>query len=312
MRLIASSIDRELRDTLFRGRVTGATLAVYDRVVYLQTFKGSMLVLARADVGNGPGFILVTHDDSLKTGQPSFYPDERFEGEQGLVTIGGGRIIIEAGGADTWEPSLMPMRTCRLSELDTCLKIACKIAQSRGCGCLSPLLGGLEECCNHGIQIRNQEISDAAVVVCERVHVLADALAGGREVEGRQAAQRLIGLGEGLTPSCDDLLVGLVGFLYGVQCDPSLEAYARRTVAWLGEVMESAAGRTTPVAAHFLSAAGRGRFTERVKELLDAIFAADEKRVERASERVLEYGATSGVDLICGIALANKYVKRAS
>jgi hypothetical protein len=309
MRLRALSIDRELRDVLLRGRVTGATFAVYDRVVYLRTIKGAMLVIAQMDVGNGPGFILLQHDDSLKSGHPSFYPGERFECEKGLVKIGEERIIVEAVRAATWDPSFAPTGTHRLGELETCLKIAREIAKSRARGVLGSLIGRLEERCSHGRQRQNPQISDTALVVHEKVYALAAALTRGCEIKVREAAQRIIGLGEGLTPSCDDLLVGLVGFLCGARRVPSLEAYARRMITRLGEVMKSPAERTTPVSAHFLSEAGRGRFAERVKELLEAIFAIDEKRVERASERVLEYGATSGVDLIYGMALGYEIAK---
>ena len=61
--------------------------------------------------------------------------------------------------------------------------------------------------------------------------------------------------------------------------------------------------RTTAVSRHFLAAASEGRFTERVKGLVRAIFDENEKRVAAAAKRVLECGATSGADLIEGVRL---------
>jgi len=313
MRLRASFIDRELKEVLLKERVAGTTLAVYDRVVYLRPHEGSLLILAQMSVGNGPGFILLQHQSSLRNGRPSFCPDEQFKGEKGLVKIGGDRIIIETGRADTWDPSFVPAGTHRLDELETCITITRELARSRRISSgLGPLLDRLEGLCSHRHQIGSRRIPETSLIVYERVRAFAEALSRGREAEVRDAAQRLIGLGEGLTPSCDDLLVGLAGFFHGVRCVPSLDAYARRALAWLGELMESAAERTTPVSSHFLREAGRGRFTERVKNLLGAIFSADEKRVERAAHLVLEYGATSGVDLIFGIALGYEIERRRS
>jgi len=298
---------------MLKERVAGTTLAVYDRVVYLRPHEGSLLILAQMSVGNGPGFILLQHESSLKNGCPSFCPDERFEGEKGVVKIGGDRIIIEACHADRWDPSFVPAGTHRLEELGACFKTVRAIARSRGISSgLGPLLDRLDELCGAAQPMQDGNVSYSARMVCKKVRALAGALSRGCEAEVRDAAQGLIGLGEGLTPSCDDLLVGLVGFFHGVRCVPSLDAYARSALAWLGEVMESAAEKTTPVSSHFLREASRGRFTERVKELMEGIFSADEKRVERAAHRVLEYGATSGVDLIFGIALGYEIERRRS
>ena len=305
---MALSVDIETRAFLTGERAAGLTLAVYDRAVYLKMDGGPIVVIGRADIGNGPGSILIDYDGSLKNGRPAFCPDERFETGGGLVKVGGDRIIVDLLRADGWDPAIAAGGIHRPAGLGACMEVVKGMVQSRGGGGLVHVLGDLGKCDGLSPQERYAEAS-AAPVVCEKVRSLADALAKDCEAAGRLAVRRLIGLGEGLTPSCDDLLVGLAGFMYGASNDPLLGAYAKRTTAWLGEELASAEGRTTPVAAHFLSAAGRGRFSERVKDLLEAVFAADEKRMERASERLIEYGATSGIDLMCGMVLGYEVVK---
>ncbi|MEJ2744876.1 MAG: DUF2877 domain-containing protein [bacterium] len=280
----ALSIDKEIKDYLAGGRAAGSTLAVFNSAVYLKTDGGSIIVVGRADIGNGPGFILLDRDCSLKSGRPAFYPDERFETGGGIVRVGGERIVIEVGQASGWDPAFVPQGMYRPAEMGVSMGAVRRMVEARGRGGLVPM-------------------------VLEKVRVLADALAKDCELEVRLATRSLIGLGEGLTPSCDDLLVGLVGFMYGMSNDSSLGAYAKRTIVSLGGELASTEWRTTPIAAHFLAEAGRGRFTERVKNMLEAIFAADEKRMERASSRLIEYGSTSGIDLMCGMVLGYEVVK---
>jgi hypothetical protein len=330
MHLRALSVDREIKNLLAGEGIAGSTLAVYSKAAYLKTDGGSIFVIGCPDIGNGPGFILLPGRRRLRRGvsrclglpacrrqgrialdtpsasrldplasgwrtdrgrghyserlldQPAFFPDERFEMGEGLVRLGGDRIVIEVGQASAWDPFFSPGEAHWSSGLGACMEKVWKMVQSRR----------------------------VAPAVHEKVRALVDVLAGEREDEVRPAVRRLIGLGEGLTPSCDDLLVGLAGFMYGLSNDPSIGAYAKRIIASLGEELASAGGRTTPIAAHFLSEAGRGRFTERVKNMLEAIFAADEKRMERAREWLIEYGATSGVDLMWGMVLGYEVVNR--
>jgi hypothetical protein len=108
------------------------------------------------------------------------------------------------------------------------------------------------------------------------------------------------------------MLVGILGFFFGVNVDPAYEAWASRAVTLLGDAIRRESDRTTPVSCHFLRAAASGRFAERVKDLIEAFFSGDTKRVERTAERVLEYGATSGVDLIVGISLGHEIMARAT
>lgn len=284
MRLRAVSIDRELKDSLAGEGIAGSTLAVYDRAVYLRTDDGPIVVVGPAAIGNGPGFILLDHDGPLRSGRPSFHPGERFEAGGGLVRIGGDRIIIETDQGAVWDPLFSPGEAYSRRGLAACMEMVRGMAQSRDRGSLAP-------------------------AVREKARSLADALAKDCEMDVRPAARGLIGLGEGLTPACDDLLVGLVGFMRGLIGDPSIGAYAERIISWIGEELAAAGGRTTPIAAHFLAEAGRGRFTERVEDMLEAIFAADEKRMERAMERLIEYGATSGLDLMWGMVLGYEAVK---
>lgn len=111
------------------------------------------------------------------------------------------------------------------------------------------------------------------------------------------AALRLLGLGEGLTPSGDDVLSGLAF----VAAHPGFGLTALRHPLRL--VAESAEQRTTLLSAVTLRAALEGRARARLHDLVGAIIAGDERAMHRAAAHTAEIGHTSGYDLLTGIRL---------
>jgi Protein of unknown function (DUF2877) len=101
----------------------------------------------------------------------------------------------------------------------------------------------------------------------------------------------LVGRGQGLTPSGDDALAGIL-----------LVAHALGRAAPLAAAVRSRLGSTTAVSAALLDAAADGYAAPDVVALVDAALAADEATVCRTLPAVLAIGHTSGVDLVAGIA----------
>jgi hypothetical protein len=110
-------------------------------------------------------------------------------------------------------------------------------------------------------------------------------------------AAMLLGLGDGLTPSGDDCLVGALAVLH----------HADRE--WLpgggSPVVDGIAGsareRTTAVGREFVLHALAGRYSEPVLAALRAISPGEQRR---AMIRLAGLGATSGADTLCGMRLA--------
>ncbi len=114
--------------------------------------------------------------------------------------------------------------------------------------------------------------------------------------------QRLIGWGEGLTPSGDDFLVGLLaGLQILVQADPRRRCF----VDALANAIVRGATRTTPIAAHFLRLAAAGDFAEPLVVLRHALVAGlDDDDIDPALRVALAVGATSGADTVSGLLAA--------
>jgi hypothetical protein len=118
------------------------------------------------------------------------------------------------------------------------------------------------------------------------------ALEAGDRSRAAEAATLLIGLGQGLTPSGDDVLVGI---------EAALHALARPTAGFLVLATGSVEGRTTELAATLLRHAAAGEFAERLHVLLAALLGSDDETIPAAIERAVAWGATSGTDCLLGV-----------
>lgn len=112
--------------------------------------------------------------------------------------------------------------------------------------------------------------------------------------------RRMIGAGEGLTPTGDDVLVGLLSALSrGVDRYQGVPIFAPIAEAILDNLH-----RTTDVSAHYLRLATQHFFSEPLTNLLDAIVSgASAAQVNARTSEVLSVGATSGADALVGVLL---------
>ncbi|MDP9866718.1 MULTISPECIES: DUF2877 domain-containing protein [Streptosporangium] len=129
--------------------------------------------------------------------------------------------------------------------------------------------------------------------------LLAEGCARASLLHGVTAAEQLVGLGPGLTPSGDDMLAGVLVALRHL----GTAAGAGRAV-WLADWLAAAVtfdarGRTTPISAALLHCAARGQASGEVLAVLRGL--AGRQALEPALQRLLQLGHTSGADLAWGL-----------
>jgi hypothetical protein len=124
---------------------------------------------------------------------------------------------------------------------------------------------------------------------------LRTALVSGHSSRALSAADSLLGLGPGLTPSGDDLLAGLLATCSWLQDDPCAAALGR-------QVVSRAALRTTALSAALLRCAAEGAAAGPVVDLVDAV--AGRRPLGPALRGLLAVGSTSGHDTARGVQLA--------
>jgi uncharacterized protein DUF2877 len=107
------------------------------------------------------------------------------------------------------------------------------------------------------------------------------------------AARQLAGLGEGLTPAGDDVLLGALLAARIVHPPHSASVLAEA-------VAGAAAPLTTTFSAAWLRAAAKGDIGIVWHRLLAALISADKTAVHNAMERLAALGHTSGIDALSG------------
>ncbi|MBT9158717.1 MAG: hypothetical protein DDT36_01735 [Firmicutes bacterium] len=111
----------------------------------------------------------------------------------------------------------------------------------------------------------------------------------------------LVGLGPGLTPAGDDLLAGLMasyhfGYLAtGRGVAPLLECFR--------PILQRAEVATNGLSREMLHFAARGEMNEVAEQVVVAFLGGDAHAQRESTERLVEYGASSGLDQLAGIIL---------
>ncbi|MEW9549337.1 DUF2877 domain-containing protein [Nonomuraea sp. NPDC050783] len=115
------------------------------------------------------------------------------------------------------------------------------------------------------------------------------------------AAEQLVGLGPGLTPSGDDVLAGLLVTLRHLGAATGT-GRAVWLAGWLAATVTfDARTRTTPLSATLLHCAARGEASPEVLAVLRGV--AGHQALEPALRRLRHLGHTSGADLAQGVAI---------
>ena len=141
------------------------------------------------------------------------------------------------------------------------------------------------------------DILSCHVSTPELVHQATDvfrAARSGDEAEVRRGAGQLLGAGQGLTPSGDDVLCAVLLVLNGVG-DPG-------PVALLGKAVQDRWTCTTSLSASLLDAARRGYAVPEVAALVECALRGDLAGAREALTSTLAIGHSSGRDLVAGLA----------
>jgi hypothetical protein len=147
------------------------------------------------------------------------------------------------------------------------------------------MLSGLADMlsCN----VRTPGLMDQATAVCR-------AARSGDDAGVCRGTRQLLGAGQGLTPSGDDVLCAVLLVLCGVG-DPA-------PIALLGAAVQGRWTATTSLSASLLDAARRGYAVPEVASLVECALRGDVAGAREALATTLEIGHSSGADLVAGLA----------
>ena len=119
------------------------------------------------------------------------------------------------------------------------------------------------------------------------------------ELTDTSAVKSLIGLGSGLTPSGDDLLVG---YMAGLWCTVRGKSEHAQFISSLGITIIRLSQQTNDISRTYLYHAVQGQVSGRLADLAEAICRGENtEHLLKIAEAAMQVGHTSGMDAVAGL-----------
>jgi hypothetical protein len=272
----------------------GSVIAVFARSFYLADATGGLACIGPPGLGRGPLNMLCDLPRDLAWPARGLRPGIAGRRDGMTLRIDGiGAFSLEEAVA--WQPTI-PSETWHRDILADGLASLPALAMCDRADGFAPLLAPLA-------RRRLDEVAASAPaspllrVAAPGIAALLEWLAaGGKGVPGG-AAEILIGLGPGLTPSGDDLLGGAMIALHAL----GRAAVAARLAAW---ALPLAAERTGAISAAHLACAAAGEGSSALHDFLAALLTGDAAALAEAAAALGAIGHSSGWDMLAGATLA--------
>jgi hypothetical protein len=303
--LEAEAMGYRVLNTLRNSKGKTAVQSVFEHAIYI-TGRGKTLVKVITD----KEYISPTSIVVDKPELPSFKLYNMKEGTE-IITNEGKLSAREVGfsinlaNASTWYPPEFSKLAADLSleEMNLNLRVLHDVIYTcpsrEG---LVPLLENIELYGPMEVFLKEQKpsVSEKARPYIERLmwglfSADLDSMTGN--------AVSILGLGPGLTPSCDDFLAGLILSLkLGAQM---LNKYETVSTGFLDDawekIMGAAEDKTTIYSVSFLDEAARGEGPSAIMDLIHSVMATNPDHVANAASKLIGMGETSGADISVGI-----------
>ena len=276
--------------------VAGHVVSVYAGAVNLR-IGADLVTVARSSVGGLPCGIGL--DDGFEPRAAGVRPGDPVTVIGRVVRLG--PVSIDLAAARPWSPNL-PHRPIPvdLAERAAVLRSA---VEPRGAG-RAPLCAA-DRRRPTGSASPTRLVDD---LFAARLRAFRAAARHGAPAAVASAGRALVGLGVGLTPSGDDVLVGFSAGRAAIGAPAASALATDLAVDWSAW----ADGRTTDVAVAFHRTAAQGDFAERLHDALAAILDGPVASIPDAATCAAAWGATSGRDTLRGVLVALESVVSAA
>jgi hypothetical protein len=280
-----------------RDPLTLSIHSVFQKVVNIKTDSPLIITIANSEQKNLPYGLLcnttgIDFRNLLLAGQPVVVGDKTLNFIDRL-------FVIDFSSASIWHAEYQ--KTIHGSSLDQIrvrlewLKHYSQIQTSgRGLTSLSHVIDELV----HGQPIQLSTRMEQKAVVG-----LADVLEGLHQLDYKKivdGGQELIGLGVGLTPSGDDLLISLLLSVIAVNQDP-VRRIALNAVRDLSAISQN---KTTDISINQYQIASEGYLSKRFMDVIESIINLDPQTImKEKADFMISFGETSGLEILIGLLL---------
>lgn len=270
-------------DGAFLARLNGTAFAgvvhsAFRRAVNITCqATGELHTLVSDELDDGPNSLVVATDDFLRAG---IRPGDAVRAGAGNLAIAG-KAVVNLTEVAAWRAPLPTSRVAR-SVLRERLVEAERLLRRDGTpgGFIADPSGG------EIARVTTRMLQEAANGVIA-------ALGHGDESEALRQAQRLVGLGPGLTPSGDDFLLGLLA-ARALGRGRAGDEFARG-------VARLAKTDTNPISHAALAKAAKGEVRDGIARFIIALSEPGGEALPMALARVLAIGSSSGTEIAFGV-----------
>ncbi len=290
-KLYSCQIGETARRLLTPG-ACGQVLAGFSRAAYLVMEQAGLFWLASE---NAPMHLRAVR---IAGPFPKLVAGENFvmEGECIKITPD---LQVDLGDASTWAFSPIPAKTAlEIDQIPIRVKSifprSFDLSQASGFGRLIPKILWLAE----GQMDDEAEIDPTLAVAWPSIHEIIKACLLDDMPGLFREAKALVGLGEGLTPSGDDFLGGLLFCLNTIQ--RLYPGFMNLNSSEQALFIESAKQRTNLISFALLKDSANGQAVEPLHELIQSVFSEKPPESSRAAFRLTQIGYSTGWDLLTG------------
>lgn len=314
MELVATSVDGFLAYWCGLHEVRGEIHSVFQNALNIKTSGGQLIsILSRSrqdgpntvvtDLPRGMDFITL----GLRTGMPVRLGERQ-------VDLGEGAVCLHMERAQRWWPRLAGgLDRLDLDRLDRNLQnlreMISHMDDQPGLGRLLPRAQDMAA--GRWEWLEEEGLEDLSRRAVRGIQHLLEGTLQRDERRLQKGLDDLLGLGTGLTPSGDDLLLGFLGTLRVVSRrvgGPELESLLETISPQIVQMRQ----KTTFVSGNLLSYACAGRLSATILAVIRALLFEDPALVRQKTSLLLQHGATSGAEILFGILLALSLLPRLS
>lgn len=262
-------IHESFRRRLEEGVMTGEVHSVFQRVINIRDDRGRMYSFLAASLDHGPDSIILDIEELDSLGIAA---GDRVSGSiEGLRM---GRYRIEVWEAKPYTLSLPEYRTDART-LRSRMAYAKKRLESIDSDRSTPFLAMMD-----------------SMLEERRLHLM-EAMRTGDVEESARLGRKLLGLGQGLTPSGDDIMLGL--FCVVLMGNSPLEGLKD----FPETLLVDADSLTNDLSFWGLKRAAKGQVREKVSDFVRDL--AEGREITDSLESILDIGHSSGKDITTGI-----------
>lgn len=301
--LNAQSIGLTAYDRIqIQGKI-GLIHSIFQRVINITVLGDRLISLVGQDVGQGSLNILVNIPNHINLVTIGIKRGDIVTRVGDSILIGENVIVILTQRTELWEPTrkfqanLQPLKTI-MANIEVMREVALVSDHLSGLGELIPFtqINGLKDS-------KTEKIGSVSNLALPHISSMLKAIKSGHSQDLKRVTKHLVGLGPGLTPAADDMLLGLmISMLY-------ISENFNQTIIDVKkinkDIISIISGRTTIISEEFLREASVGKVNEAVTSLMENLLTSRQRELENYVRNVLDLGGTSGTDTVFGIILGS-------